>query len=304
MTVSLYSLLLCIITVVTAAPTDTPSKATTVQPNISFATIAKFAGSSYCEQIFEKRVFECGWSCSGETAGSVFAESSFDQLTTGAGIVVHNAALKTIIVSFRGSDSPVDFIVNAKFWKSIADWKYSLQEFLPKNDNLLPNDLSVHAGFEMQYVRVRNRLTNATLTLANQFPDYQIIFTGHSLGGALATLAAVDFYDRYGFGDRISLYTYGAPRVGDEKWARYVNTLPFASKMYRIQRRGDPVVHLPPTWVGYEHSLQQYSILDNRSVIKCENKQGTGEPSACLNDWLSIRPAKHMDYYGMDVGRC
>jgi predicted lipase len=117
----------------------------------------------------------------------------------------------------------------------------------------------------------------ASLKLAQQFPDYQIIFVGTSLGGALATLAAVDFNVRFGYGDRISLYTFGQPRVGDSNWARYVNGLPFSSRMYRISRRGDPVPHLPPMFLGYEHSLQMYSILDNGDYIKCGLEPGMGE---------------------------
>ncbi|MCA9453043.1 MAG: hypothetical protein KC584_10520, partial [Nitrospira sp.] len=44
--------------------------------------------------------------------------------------------------------------------------------------------------------------------------DRTFWFTGHSLGAALATLAA----DRYG--DVQGLYTFGSPLVGDEGFAR------------------------------------------------------------------------------------
>jgi hypothetical protein len=294
--------LLFLVTAIYTAPLESTQQF--VQPSIDFTTAAKFAGSSYCNQIYDSKVFQCAWSCSGNVASSTFTESSFDKITTGAGLVFYNTELKSIVASFRGTDAFQDILIDAKFWKSMADWRYKLQDILPENNGLLPNDLSIHAGFEMQYVRIRNRLLNATLTLANRFPDYQIVFAGHSLGGALATLAAVDFTDRYGFGDRISLYTFGAPRVGDSKWARYLNTLPFASRMYRIQRKGDPVVHLPPMWVGYEHSLQQYSILDDRSVIKCTNDKNTGESSSCLNDWWSLNFSKHGQYFGMNENRC
>jgi hypothetical protein len=272
-----------------------PQQPTQRIQNPQFSTMAKFAGTSYCTRIFETKRFECAWSCSGEVGASQFVESNYDGLTTGAGLVLLNQPLKTIIVSFRGTDAAQDVIIDLKFWKSAADWRYKLQDFLPPS--LLPTDLRIHAGFEIQYVRLRDRLLNATLGLANRYPDYQIAFTGHSLGGALATLASVDFHDRYGFGDRISLYTYGAPRVGDEKWARYVNSLPYASRMYRIQRKGDPVVHLPPLFTGYEHSLQQFQVLDDRSVIRCQNKDNTGESPSCMNDWFSLWPSKHSDYF-------
>ena len=49
---------------------------------------------------------------------------------------------------------------------------------------------------------------------------------GHSLGAALASLAAYDisaFSEQYGFSGRISCYTFGAPRVGDHLFARDFN---------------------------------------------------------------------------------
>jgi predicted lipase len=155
----------------------------------------------------------------------------------------------------------------------------------------------VHAGFELGYIRVREPVLNATWNLAQKYPDYQIIFIGHSLGGAIATLSAVDFHDRFGYGDRISLYTFGQPRVGDLHWARYVNKLPFASRMYRVSRRGDPLPHIPPLIIGYEHSLQMYSFLDSGEYIKCDVQNGTGESPKCLNDWLYLSGSKHSDYF-------
>jgi hypothetical protein len=266
--------------------------------NPLFNTMAKFATVSDCTRIYETKRFECAWSCSGEVSTTEFVESYYDKWTTGAGLVLLNQPLKLIVVTFRGTDAAPDFLFVLQFWKSAADWRSKVPDFY---SNIPPN-VRIHAGFEIQYVQLRERLLNATLGLANRYPDYQIAFTGHSLGGALATLASVDFYDRYGFGDRIALYTYGTPRVGDSNWARYVNSLPYASRMYRIQRKGDPVVHLPPLFTGFEHSLQQYQILDDRSVIRCENKENTGESPSCMNDWLSLWPSRHSEYF--ERNRC
>jgi pimeloyl-ACP methyl ester carboxylesterase len=153
----------------------------------------------------------------------------------------------------------------------------------------------------MAYVRIRERLLKATFNLIEQHPDYQIVFVGHSLGGALATLAAVDFQDRYGYGDRISIYTFGSPRVGNPGWARYVDSLPFGNRMYRIVHRGDPVAHLPPNFLGYEHSSQMYSILQNGEYIKCSMKPGTGESPDCLDDWFDLNPIRHTGYFGKNL---
>ena len=45
--------------------------------------------------------------------------------------------------------------------------------------------------------------------------------------------------------DRIELYLYATPRVGNTEWAQYVDSLSLSSKGYRIVKYGDPVPHLP-----------------------------------------------------------
>ena len=46
------------------------------------------------------------------------------------------------------------------------------------------------------------------------YPEYEVIFTGHSLGGAVANLAAFDFANARHYRS-FRLYTFGQPRVGD-----------------------------------------------------------------------------------------
>jgi predicted lipase len=257
-------------------------------------TLAQFAQASYCDKIYDLKEYKCGYNCSGRAMDTILQNATYDPLTTGGVLVSYNQQLNSIFVSFKGTNTWQKAVLDATLWKSSVDWDFAS----PWNDTTsLPNDMKIHAGFEIIHSRLRFMVLNTTLELAQRMPNYQIIFTGHSLGGALATLAAVDFHDHYGFGDRISLYTFGAPRVGDRKWARFVNSLPFASRIYRIQRKGDPVVQLPPLFTGYEHSLQQYQILDDRSLIKCSNEEGSGEAPSCLDNLFALRVGKHGEYF-------
>ncbi len=56
----------------------------------------------------------------------------------------------------------------------------------------------------------------------------QNLAAGHSLGGALATLAAFDFRKKardHGVDMRVACYTFGAPRVGNHTFAREFDSI-------------------------------------------------------------------------------
>lgn len=54
-------------------------------------------------------------------------------------------------------------------------------------------------------------------------PSYSLVVTGHSLGGAVATIAAATLR-QYGY--PCELYTYGSPRVFNSVGAAFVSTQP------------------------------------------------------------------------------
>lgn len=62
--------------------------------------------------------------------------------------------------------------------------------------------------------------------MVKQYPTYSVIYTGHSLGGAIAQLAAVHHKDRsLNKQLRVQVYTCGQPRVGNEAFAALVDKL-------------------------------------------------------------------------------
>ena len=87
----------------------------------------------------------------------------------------------------------------------------------------------------------------------------QVIFTGHSLGGALAVVAAAR--SKY-VGE---VYTFGQPRVGNRKYSKQVK-----SKVYRFVNNNDIVPRIPPPLV-FRHQGTKYQIVDDRIVIPTSN---------------------------------
>jgi len=60
----------------------------------------------------------------------------------------------------------------------------------------------------------------------NLHPGYTVVLTGHSLGGALATMTLFFFkYLDQLPGVKMSLVTFGEPRSGNKVYADYLNKL-------------------------------------------------------------------------------
>ena len=78
----------------------------------------------------------------------------------------------------------------------------------------------------------------------NKNKDYQIIFTGHSFGGAVATLSIYSFVKNYIEDRNPILITFGQPRVGNEEFANKFNKL--VRNVYRIAKTDDFLTMIPP----------------------------------------------------------
>ncbi|MDH6669798.1 triacylglycerol lipase [Paenibacillus sp. LBL] len=131
-----------------------------------------------------------------------------------------------IIIAFRGTLSTTDWISDA-----IAS---------QKNFKYIKEPSLTHRGFTNIYASTRGQIMSAL----NRLPhDKTLYITGHSLGGALATLCAVDIAANT---DHTTPYvfTYGSPRVGDPDFAMAYTK--YVRSSFRIANLFDVVTHAPP----------------------------------------------------------
>lgn len=91
----------------------------------------------------------------------------------------------------------------------------------------------VHTGFFEAFHRIRGSL---------RLPE-DFVFVGHSLGGAIATLAASYF--------KANAITFGCPRVGNR---RFVRSLAKYSNVVRYVNNNDAVTRIPPAFLGFIHT--------------------------------------------------
>lgn len=125
---------------------------------------------------------------------------------------------------------------------------------------------------------------------------------GHSLGGALATLAA-DWINKNSSAT-VKLYTFGSPRVGLNYFAERATTNIGVENIFRTYHRTDPVP-MVPTW-PFTHVPDNSSdyLLDSPTAFPPWKYHGMGHyiESVRNKDWRTLkseRPAGDMELAAM-----
>lgn len=76
-------------------------------------------------------------------------------------------------------------------------------------------------------------------------PERKLFFTGHSSGGAIATIATARALDELPQHEVRGLYTFGQPRVGGKYFRAGLHKL-LGQRYFRFEQYGDPMPALPP----------------------------------------------------------
>ena len=130
---------------------------------------------------------------------------------------------KAAVLAFRGTE--------ADSWKDVqTDLKF---RFYQGEDGA-----KMHRGFRDAYGKIAHKVKTA---VDRHTQGYTLYVTGHSLGGALAIIAAKHL-------ERDSLaacYTFGSPRVGNEEFGEEIR-----APIYRIVNAADGVPRVPPSWAS------------------------------------------------------
>ena len=125
-----------------------------------------------------------------------------------------------------------------------------------------------------------------------------MVVTGHSLGGAIADIAAAEIRK---MGVPADLYTFGAPRIAGRKLSDFI-TNQNSGGNFRVTHFDDPVPKMPPLLLDYVHISPEYYIDKGNDIVPTAsdinelngdiNMNGnTGQP-------LSFDIAAHLWYFG------
>eukprot|EP00924_Labyrinthula_sp_SR-Ha-C_P006754 snap_masked-scaffold_29-processed-gene-3.22-mRNA-1 protein AED:1.00 eAED:1.00 QI:0/-1/0/0/-1/1/1/0/303 len=189
------------------------------------------------------------------------------------GFVGYDAAEDRIVVSFRNSQG---------LGQLLDGLSYDLV-----SPNYGCNGCEVADNFLAAWGEIDEEILAAIESISNSRGTNDVLLTGHSLGGAMATHTAADLLDRYGSRFNIIGYTFGAPRSGDGTWAVWFrNNFP---NWFRVTNYEDPI----PNWLedGLVHEAQEiwYYLepiegqppADYRVLSNTNGEDPNGQNSAC-----------------------
>jgi len=145
-----------------------------------------------------------------------------------------------VVVSFRGTEDVRDAITDLQLRKVI--WHGQL----------------VHHGFAAAFAAIEERLHAILLNhFVTRSGDIRIWFTGHSLGGALTSLAVVAARE-WGLPVH-GVYSFGSPRVGSSEFAIHYDCkdLGLHDKTFRVVHEEDIVPRIISKAAGYTHVGQE-----------------------------------------------
>ncbi len=130
--------------------------------------------------------------------------------------------------------------------------------------------LPVHTGFNEIFYSLHAELE----FFIRQHRDASTVHCiGHSSGGAVATLVA-DWVQHF-FGKKTIVYTFGAPKVGFESFAKSVTARLGGENIHRVYHSADPVpmlplypfLHTPSSTNGYQLAHQGAAVNHNSHLM-------------------------------------
>ena len=280
------------------------------------ATIfAHSAALSYCspDKIID---WDCGLHC--RTLGGYQAYFSAEYKTTVQTLgfsMIYNKEARKFVIAFRGTSKLTQLLVETI---SLYSTPYTLYK--------IPGARVTEYFYDNYVSMFRDEFIRKFEQAVEEFPDYQFVFTGFSLGAAVATHAIFDVVSSGLIpGEQVVMYNFGSPRVGNYAFVEAVQKA--VAGVYRVTHWRDMIPHLPlckkdifgnceqgnfldtlfskipisgvlvPTWPAWHLGPEIFYNKASTSYVVCEK----GEDSNCSNQFYLGDTEDHYYYLGVPM---
>lgn len=218
----------------------------TVNREVSPYTTSLYSGNAYwmarlASKVYTDDVREILDDLSNEDANFIEVYP-YNQVSSQAILVEHD---QYFCMAFRGTDELADWIDNINSHPT----KELFGEF--------------HRGFWNAIDRIWSQIFDDYKRLNNKIQKKPLFLTGHSLGGAMAIIAASKLIHI----DQpfISVYTFGQPRAMTHPTARIFNN-ECKSRCFRFNNNNDLVTRAPSRLMGYSHVGTYLHITEDKRI--------------------------------------
>ncbi|KAG9220512.1 hypothetical protein CCMSSC00406_0003968 [Pleurotus cornucopiae] len=257
-----WCLLLCTALLAYAAPVNIDAIDKTTYDNL--VKYAKFAAAAYETNSKCKKPLGLG-----VDNGPALR---FDINGTQGYLVIDDKA-KEVILSFEGTFSPKDILTDIQFWRTAL-----------KTASYSDPKASVHAGFQKAWLAIEKAIMDTAARFVKEKKGYKWTIVGHSLGGAIAEYASLAIKAKYP-DLKLTEYTYGAPRAGNDVWVKDLEKVVGANNIYRGVHVKDIVPTMLGHWLGYKHPGTEYWQFKEPSSPENVKKCQGGEDPSCSSQY-------------------
>ncbi|RYP53472.1 hypothetical protein DL770_010989 [Monosporascus sp. CRB-9-2] len=206
--------------------------------------------------------------CPSPPFGATIIKQINNKDTNTQGFIARDDAAKEVILAFRGTSNLQDFMTDLS------------EDLVPFNTTGVTNceGCMAHEGFLKAWNSVaRESIDGVNAELAAN-SGYKVTVTGHSLGGALASLATVSML---GSGIDVTTFTYGQPRTGNQAFANFVDQQAPQGKIFRVTHANDGVPQVVSTSNGYRHHSTEFWQKDAATAagtFQCSGQEPQAPP--------------------------
>lgn len=209
---------------------------------------------------------------------------SVNEVDIPMGYCLLDPANNTFYICFRGA-------VTARDWQGSFLTTQSSFSFSIKIGSVIPilpicpiSDIEIHSGFLTLYGTVSDIVNNIVLTNINLFDN--LVITGHSLGGALASICAFNLSTLLP-DKNIYVYTFGKPRVGNISYAECVNSI-FGDNFHRLTNIDDVICDLPFATMPNPSNYNQPYLYQHEGILNpYQINWGSQTLNHSLNNYMS-----------------
>ncbi|ORY05789.1 alpha/beta-hydrolase [Basidiobolus meristosporus CBS 931.73] len=188
---------------------------------------------------------------------------------------------KEVVLGFKGTSFTSFKSVTVNVRQTLVKYKY------PDQKSTGSSNYMVHQGYSSAF----SGLARSTLIKLEQLAKanipgsgYKLVIVGHSQGGAVASVAAMEIKKAYQLqkpiisklrakipSSHIFLHTFAQPRIGNKDFANLVHSVIGVNNVARVTNYWDLVPSLPSLKDSYFHHPNEIFITGKHKVVRCKD---------------------------------